>query len=89
MIRGTETRLHALQHDDLPRFVQRINDPEMRAVVAIRYPLSLTEELEWRERFLQRQNEYIFAMEEDGHFHDELVIAILRQGFLDSQGDMA
>lgn len=90
MIRGTKTRLRALERDDLPRFVKSINDPEIRAFVVIRYPLSFTEELEWWERFMERQTDYIFAVEEeDGHFHDELVMAILRHEFLDSQGDMA
>lgn len=56
----------------------------------MRYPLSLTEELQCWEGFLERQNDYIFALEaEHGHFHDELVMAILRREFLDSQGDMA
>jgi len=41
MIRGTKARLRALEHDDLPRFVKWINDPELRAFLTMRYPLSL------------------------------------------------
>jgi RimJ/RimL family protein N-acetyltransferase len=65
MIRGTKTRLRALEQDDLPHFVRWINDPETRRYMAIRYPLSMTEEEKWWEGFLQRENDYIFAIEDE------------------------
>ncbi len=69
MIQGTKTRLRALEHDDLPHFVRWINDPETRRFMVMRYPLSMTEEEKWWERFLQRENDYIFAIEaEDGNY---------------------
>jgi RimJ/RimL family protein N-acetyltransferase len=69
MIRGAKTRLRALEHDDLPHFVHWINDPEVRRFMAIRYPLSMTEEEKWWEGFVERQDDYIFAIEsEDGTY---------------------
>jgi RimJ/RimL family protein N-acetyltransferase len=67
MIRGTKTRLRALEHDDLPHFVRWINDPEVRRFMIMRYPLSMAEEEQWWEGRLQRHNDHIFAIEaEDG-----------------------
>ena len=69
MIRGTKTRLRALERDDLPHFVRWINDPETRHFMAMRYPLSMTEEETWWDGFLQRKNDHIFAIEaEDGTY---------------------
>lgn len=66
MIQGTKIRLRALEHNDLPHFVRWINEPDVRQFMAIRYPLSMTEEEKWWEGFLQRED-YIFAVEaEDG-----------------------
>jgi RimJ/RimL family protein N-acetyltransferase len=65
MIRGTKTRLRALEHQDLPYFVRWINDPETRHFMYMRYPLSMTEEEKWWEGFLERQNDHIFAIEAD------------------------
>jgi RimJ/RimL family protein N-acetyltransferase len=68
MIRGTKTRLRALEHDDLPHFVRWINDPETRRFMVIRYPLSMAEEEKWWDRFLDR-DDYIFAIEAaDGRY---------------------
>jgi RimJ/RimL family protein N-acetyltransferase len=69
MIRGIKTRLRALEHNDLSHFVRWINDPEVRRFMIMRYPLSMTEEEQWWEGFLQRQNDHIFAIEaEDGTY---------------------
>jgi RimJ/RimL family protein N-acetyltransferase len=69
MIQGTKTRLRALEHDDLQHFVRWVNDPGIRRFVAIRYPLSMTEEESWWSGFLQRKNDHIFAIEaEDGSY---------------------
>ena len=65
MIRGSKTYLRALKHDDLPHFVRWINDPETRRFMTMRYPLSMTEEEGWWERFSTRQNDYVFAIEAD------------------------
>ncbi|MGD2207505.1 MAG: GNAT family N-acetyltransferase, partial [Anaerolineae bacterium] len=63
MIRGAKTRLRALEHDDLAHFVRWINDPEVRHFMAMRYPLSIAQEEKWWEGFLEREDEYIFAIE--------------------------
>jgi RimJ/RimL family protein N-acetyltransferase len=69
MIQGKKTRLRALEYDDLRYFVQWVNDPEVRRLVAIRYPLSMTEEDQWWQAFQQRKNDHIFAIEtEDGTY---------------------
>ena len=69
MIRGTKTCLRALEQDDLPHFVRWINDPETRRFMAIRFPLSMTEEENWWESFISRQGDYIFAIEaNDGRY---------------------
>jgi RimJ/RimL family protein N-acetyltransferase len=65
MIRGNKTCLRALEQDDLPHFVRWINDPETRHFMAMRFPLSMTEEETWWESFHSRQNDYIFAIEAD------------------------
>jgi RimJ/RimL family protein N-acetyltransferase len=67
MIRGTKTRLCALEHDDLPQFVRWIRDPQTRRFMIIRHPHSMTEEQKGWESCLDRGNEHIFAIEaEDG-----------------------
>jgi RimJ/RimL family protein N-acetyltransferase len=63
MIQGSKTRLRALEHDDLPRFVRWINDPETRRFMAMRYPLSLAEEETWWQCRYERESDYIFAIE--------------------------
>jgi RimJ/RimL family protein N-acetyltransferase len=65
MIRGAKTRLRALEREDLPHFVQWINDPETRRFMAMRYPLSMTEEEEWWEAYRERRRDPIFAIESD------------------------
>jgi RimJ/RimL family protein N-acetyltransferase len=69
MIRGTEIILRALEHDDLPHFVNWINDPEIRHFMAMRYPLSMAEEEKWWQGFQEREDDYIFAIEApDGNY---------------------
>ena len=68
MIQGERVRLRALTHDDLPHFVRWINDPETRRFMAIRYPMSMTEEETWWQGLLDRKD-HIFAVEtEDGAY---------------------
>jgi RimJ/RimL family protein N-acetyltransferase len=63
MILGTKTRLRALERVDLPHFVRWINDPEVRRFMVMRYPLSMAAEEQWWQSHLQRENDYIFAIE--------------------------
>lgn len=69
MIRGSKTRMRALERDDLPHFVRWINDPETRRFMNVRYPISMVEEEKWWEGFLDRKNDHILAIEaEDGTY---------------------
>ncbi|MGD9147678.1 MAG: GNAT family protein [Anaerolineae bacterium] len=69
MIRGSKTRMRALEREDLPHFVRWINDPETRRFMNVRYPISMVEEEKWWEGFLERKNDHIFAIEaEDGTY---------------------
>lgn len=49
MIYGKHIRLRAVERDDLPRFVQWLNDPEVIEGLTIHLPLSLEDENEWYE----------------------------------------
>jgi RimJ/RimL family protein N-acetyltransferase len=63
MIQGTKTRLRALEHDDLQHFVDWVKDPDLRRNLAVRYPVSMTEEEGWFQRLTQRENDYVLAIE--------------------------
>ena len=52
MITGTRVRLRAVEHNDLPRFVQWLNDPEVTAGLTLVTPLSQAQEEKWFERVL-------------------------------------
>jgi diamine N-acetyltransferase len=54
MIYGERIRLRAIEHEDLPRFVAWLNDPEVRAGLLIYLPLSQVEEEGWFENMLKR-----------------------------------
>jgi RimJ/RimL family protein N-acetyltransferase len=69
MIRGTKTRLRALEQEDLPRCVRWFNDPELRRFLVMRYPLSMAEEERWWASRLQQEQtgDHALAIEaEDG-----------------------
>jgi RimJ/RimL family protein N-acetyltransferase len=53
MILGEQVRLRAIERDDLPRFVEWLNHPEVRRGLARYQPLSLAEEERWFEAVLQ------------------------------------
>jgi len=53
MILGESVRLRAVERDDLPRFVEWLNNPEVRRGLALYLPLSLAEEERWFEDSLQ------------------------------------
>ncbi|MBU0512850.1 MAG: GNAT family N-acetyltransferase [Chloroflexi bacterium] len=57
MILGERIRLRALDKDDLPRFVQWLNDPEVRHGLAMYLPFSQTEEEQWFENMLKSPQE--------------------------------
>lgn len=54
MIYGENIRLRAAERDDLPRFVDWLNDPEVIAGLIISLPMSMAQEEEWFKGVLQR-----------------------------------
>lgn len=53
MIYGDRVRLRHVEREDLPVFVEWLNDPEVRHGLAMHTPLSLVEEEGWLEKVLQ------------------------------------
>lgn len=54
MIYGKRIRLRRPERDDLPLFVDWLNDPEVRAGISMYLPMSMGEEEQWYERNLAR-----------------------------------
>lgn len=54
MLLGKRIRLRAIEKDDLPRFVNWLNDPEVRRNLQLFLPLGLAQEEEWFKNILQR-----------------------------------
>lgn len=52
MIHGERVRLRRVEREDLPRFVEWLNDPEVRDHLAAFHPLSLAQEERWFESTL-------------------------------------
>jgi diamine N-acetyltransferase len=55
MIFGERVRLRHNEREDLPRYVQWLNDPEVRAGIMIFLPLSKVEEERWFDEMLERE----------------------------------
>jgi diamine N-acetyltransferase len=54
MIYGNNIRLRAIERQDLPRFVEWLNDPEVIQGLLFYLPMSLAEEEGWFENMLKR-----------------------------------
>jgi diamine N-acetyltransferase len=54
MIYGDRIRLVAIEKEDLPLFVEWLNDPEVRKGIALYLPMSMAQEERWFERMLER-----------------------------------
>ena len=54
MIYGERIRFRHAEREDLPTFVRWINDPEVRAGIAMYLPMSLASEETWFENMLKR-----------------------------------
>ena len=52
MIYGDNIRLRAIERDDLPRFVEWFNDPDVREGLTVFLPMSMTQEEKWYEDML-------------------------------------
>lgn len=57
MIYGKRTRLRHVEREDLPRFVEWLNDPEVRQGLAMYLPISHAEEEKWFEKILERHRD--------------------------------
>jgi diamine N-acetyltransferase len=53
MIYGERVRLRHVERDDLPRFVEWLNDPEVRHGLSLYLPLSMGEEEQWFENMMK------------------------------------
>ncbi|HEY2798500.1 MAG TPA: GNAT family protein [Thermoanaerobaculia bacterium] len=64
MIRGERLYLRSIERDDLSRCHAWMNDPDLRATLAQRYPLSLAREADWVERATRGQDpsDMVFAI---------------------------
>ncbi|HSB66379.1 MAG TPA: GNAT family N-acetyltransferase [Anaerolineales bacterium] len=54
MIIGERVRFRGVERADIPRFVEWLNDPEVRAGILIHHPISHAEEEGWFDRMLAR-----------------------------------
>jgi RimJ/RimL family protein N-acetyltransferase len=54
MIYGQRIRLRAVEHNDLPKFVEWLNDPEVIAGLSLYLPLSMGDEEGWYESMRKR-----------------------------------
>ncbi len=67
VIKGEKITLRAITRDDLPRFVEWFNDPEVTEGLTLSLPMSLDQEEKWYENLLQRHPVTTWAIEaEDG-----------------------
>ncbi|MCK4725922.1 MAG: GNAT family N-acetyltransferase [Anaerolineales bacterium] len=57
MIYGKRLRLRAPEQEDIPRFVQWLNDPQVRAGLTLYMPLSVSNEERWFENMLNAPEE--------------------------------
>ena len=54
MIYGKRIRLRAMEREDLPKFVEWMNDPEVTSGLQMRLPLSMADEQGWFDKMVQR-----------------------------------
>jgi diamine N-acetyltransferase len=66
MIHGECVTLRAIERDDLPRYVQWLNDPAVLQYFGFLVPMSSVEEARWYEDMLQDRSTRNFAIEFEG-----------------------
>jgi diamine N-acetyltransferase len=57
MIYGERIRLRAIEREDIPRFVEWLNDPEVTAGLTMHLPMSISDETRWFENLANRSVE--------------------------------
>ena len=78
MIPGKKSRLRAIEREDIPTFVQWLNDPEVRHYLKIYLPMSKAEEEEWFERQMEDDSGRVFGVEtEEGVLIDNVGLSDL------------
>ena len=71
MLYGDNIRLRAIERTDIPAFLRWFNDPEVRENLLLFAPMSVAQEELWFENKLQKNDEYLFAIE--AHVEDAWV----------------
>ena len=66
MIRGEQVVLRAIERQDLPDYVQWLNDPRVLEYFGSPVPLSLAQEEKWYEQMLQDPATRAFAIDFEG-----------------------
>jgi diamine N-acetyltransferase len=57
MIYGERIRLRAIERDDIPRYVEWLNDPEVTAGMMFNFPMASWDEMRWFENLSNRAPE--------------------------------
>jgi RimJ/RimL family protein N-acetyltransferase len=65
MLTGERVTLRAIERDDLPRYVQWLNEPAILAFFGPNLPMSLEQETQWYENMLNDGSVCNFAIEFD------------------------
>ena len=66
MLTGERVSLRAIERDDLPNYIQWLNDPAVLAFFGPYLPVSLEQETQWYERMLKDSAQCNFAIEFEG-----------------------
>ncbi len=64
MIIGEHIRFRGVERGDIPKFVEWLNDPEVRQGVLVHNPISQADEENWFDRMIKRPpDEHVFGIE--------------------------
>lgn len=63
MLIGDRVRLRALEREDVPTCARWMNDPEVREHLLVVAPMSIMAEERWVQMWLDRKDDYVFAIE--------------------------
>jgi RimJ/RimL family protein N-acetyltransferase len=64
MIIGERIRFRGVERGDIPKFVEWLNDPEVRHGILIHNPISQADEENWFEGMLKRSpDEHVYGIE--------------------------
>lgn len=72
ILHGKRIRLRAAEREDIPIFLNWINDEEITENLDLIYPFSFTEEEQWYENMISRpEEEHLFVIEVHNQSHEE------------------